>query len=106
MTLGPQLTDIIKEQQAEIERLKRTQMSAETVTLAQAAALQAQRADALEHKGTQLTKALNTAMLLIDELVTENARLCAASNTPPPIRLFAAKSSFDAAMKTLLGDDN
>jgi hypothetical protein len=71
-----------------------------------AAALQAQRTDALERKGESFTKALLSAMSLVDQLLQENVRLCAASNEPPPIQLFAAKNSFDTAMKKLLGDVN
>jgi hypothetical protein len=100
----PEHDNEISRLKAEIERLKHTQISADHVTIAQAAALQAQRADALERKVDQLTKALNTAMILIDELVSENGRLCAASNTLPPVRLFAAKNSFDVAMKKLLSE--
>jgi beta-phosphoglucomutase-like phosphatase (HAD superfamily) len=86
---------------AEIERLRHNRN-----TLAQAAALQAQRTDALERKGESFTKALLSAMSLVDQLLQENVRLCAASNEPPPIQLFAAKNSFDTAMKKLLGDVN
>ena len=65
---------------------------------------QMQRADALDAKCTQFTNALMRAMSLIDELLRENARLCAASGDPPSVRLFAAKASFDVAMHKLLGD--
>jgi hypothetical protein len=59
---------------------------------------------ALTDKCTSLTNALMRSMSLIDELLRENARLCAASGDPPNVRLFAAKASFDAAMHKLLGD--
>lgn len=103
---------------AEIERLEHNQITASHTAIAQAAAIQAQhasasmreadaqmqRADALDAKCTQFTNALMRAMSLIDELLRENARLCAASDDPPSVRLFAAKASFDVAMHKLLGD--
>lgn len=89
----------------EIKRLEHTQMTTDYVSLSQAAALQAQNADKLDMKCTQFTNALLRSMSLIDELLRENARLCAASGDPPNVRLFAAKNSFDVAMHRLLGDD-
>jgi DNA repair exonuclease SbcCD ATPase subunit len=106
------LRELCDNQQAEIERLARNQMSTGYVTLAQSAALQAQEADArgryakkLEQKCEQLTEALMKAMTLVDEMLRENGRLCAASGDPPNVRLFAAKASFDTAMHKLLGDE-
>ncbi|MET0724207.1 MAG: hypothetical protein ABWY64_25740 [Tardiphaga sp.] len=55
-------------------------------------------------KCSAFTTAMLKAMALIDELVRENGRLCAASDQPPDVRLFAAKNSFDTAMKKLLGE--
>jgi hypothetical protein len=90
---------------AEIEQLKHNQISADHVTLAQAAAIQVQRADALSRKCDQLTEALLKAMSLVDELLRENTRLCAASDQPPDVKLFAAKHSFDGAMHKLLSEN-
>jgi len=108
----PRITEMMDEAADEIERLKRNQITASHTAIAQAAAMHAQEADAqarraseLEHKCEQFTAAILRAMTLIDELVRENGRLCAASDAPPPITLFAAKTSFDAAMKALLGDE-
>jgi chromosome segregation ATPase len=102
----------------EIARLKNNQMSSNYVTVAQAAAFQAQhadasareadaqqqRAEALDHKCSQFTEALLKGMTLIDELLRENVRLCSASNEPPNVKLFTAKNLFDAAMHKLLGE--
>lgn len=100
-----EITDVVVEEMT-VEQLKR-----DRVTLSQVAALQAQEADAqaryaktLEQKCEQFTAALMRSMSLIDELLRENARLCAASNEPPSVKLFAAKNSFDVAMHKLLGD--
>lgn len=76
----------------------------EDKTPSQLAAIQAQRADAFERKCNQLTTALHRAMGLIDQLVNENGRLCAATKEPPAVELFAAKHAFDEAMKKLLED--
>lgn len=109
----------LEEALAEIDRLEHNQMSTDYANLARITALQTQEADAaarfanateekrwvLEQKCQQFTKALMTAMHLIDQLVTENGRLCAASNTPPPIQLFTAKRNFEIEMKKLLGDN-
>jgi hypothetical protein len=90
---------------SEIERLQHNQMTASSVTLAQAAALQAQRTNMLDRKCTQFNEALLRAMTLIDELMRENGRLCSTAAEPPSVKLFAAKASFDRAMKKLLGED-
>lgn len=109
----------IYEAVAEIERLEHNQISASHTAIAQAAAFQAQHADAsmreadeqqqraemLTEKCSQFTRALGTALTLIDELMRENGRLCAASSEPPNVKLFTAKNSFDAAMKKLLRDE-
>ena len=60
----------------------------------------------LTEKCSQFTRALGTALTLIDELMRENGRLCAASSEPPNVKLFTAKNSFDAAMKKLLRDED
>jgi DNA repair exonuclease SbcCD ATPase subunit len=106
------VSDLMGEAAEALHRLARNQMSTGYVTLAQTAALQAQEAEAraryaqkLEQKCDQLTNALMKAMTLVDELLRENGRLCAASGDPPNVRLFAAKSSFDTAMHKLLGDE-
>ena len=100
--------DDLREIANEIERLEHNQITTDSTTLAQAAALQAQRADEVERearrKSEMFTKVLLSAMGLIDELLRENSRLCAASNEPPSVRLFAAKNSFDIEMKKLLGE--
>ena len=103
-----------------LHRLSRNQITASHTTIAQAAAFQAQHADAsareadeqqqraemLTEKCSQFTRALGTALTLIDELMRENGRLCAASSEPPNVKLFTAKNSFDAAMKKLLRDED
>jgi hypothetical protein len=58
----------------------------------------------VSEKCNSFTQAMLKAMALIDELIRENGRLCAASDQPPDVRLFAAKNSFDTAMKKLLGE--
>ena len=60
---------------------------------------------ALTEKSEKFTKALLSAMTLVDELLRENSRLCAASDQPPSVRLFAAKNSFDHEMQKLLGEE-
>jgi hypothetical protein len=54
----------------------------------------------LTDERTKLTNALNTACILIDHLVADMA----AAGLKPTVALIAAKSSFDLAMKTLLGE--
>jgi len=88
-TVGQQLIEALQD----IERLQK------------ALEISCQNVVTLTNKCTAYTNAIMRAMTLIDELVRENGRLCAASDNPPPITLFAAKSSFDLAMKTLLGED-
>lgn len=104
---------------AEIDRLEHNQMSTDYANLARVTALQTQeadaamreanhqqqRAEALDYKCTQFTETTMKAMTLIDELVTENGRLCFFAKEPPNVRLFAAKASWEKAMKKLLGDD-
>jgi hypothetical protein len=101
-----------------LHRLARNQMSTDYANLARVTALQTQeadaamreanhqqqRAEALDYKCTQFTEALLKGMTLVDELLRENGRLCAASGDPPSVRLFAAKAAWDVAMHRLLGD--
>jgi len=53
----------------------------------------------LNEEGAKLTAALNTACLLIDQLIGDMA----AADITPSIALRAAKSSFDETIKDLLG---
>ena len=97
---------------AEIERLEHNQMSHGYTSLAQAAALQAQEADArgryakkLEQKCEQLTGALTKAIGLQDALLTEMGVMQRELGRPPSLQLLSAKHNFDAAMRVLLGED-
>jgi len=118
--LADEVESRLREAAEEIGRLEHNQITASHTTIAQAAAFQAQHADAsareadeqqqraemLTEKCSQFTRALGTALTLIDELMRENGRLCAASSEPPNVKLFTAKNSFDAAMKKLLRDED
>ena len=48
-----------------------------------------------------MNRTLEAAMRLINELLTGLARLCAASNEPPPIQIFAAKKALDQSVQKL-----
>lgn len=101
---GQEGCDLSREAAEALHRLSRNQISASSVTMAQAGALQAQRADKLERGTALLTNALLRAMGLMDELMRENGRLCALSPDPPDMTLFTAKANFDTAMHELLGE--
>jgi hypothetical protein len=92
-----------------IHQMRQRQMTHGGITISQAAALQAQRADEAErnlaevnNKYRQLTDALIQAADLINQLLTELGRLCGASKQPPPLAIFAAKQAFDECMMKLL----
>jgi hypothetical protein len=58
----------------------------------------------LNAKCTVFTEALNKALSLQDALLTEMGVMQRELGHPPSIRLTVAKTNFDTAMKTLLGD--
>lgn len=60
----------------------------------------------LNEKCSVFTQALSKALALQDALLTEMGTMQRELGAPPSIQLIVAKSNFDAAMKTLLGDSD
>jgi len=75
-------------------------LSAEIARLQKALQMAGINLVSLNEQNIKFNNALNTACILIDHLVTDMA----VAGLKPTIALQAAKSSFDSAMKELLGE--